>query len=127
MCMTCCSSTCVYCPQNTHYFHHTLNLLNIGNKDYMKLCPKSSLPILMNCHHQTNLTFRMANGGCIMTETCNQAHKVCSNLSNLVPGSIDFDCMNHLWNVWFGNTEKALTKELNILLQSSLDEIDPQL
>jgi hypothetical protein len=70
---------------------------------------------------------KLANGGCIMTKTCNQAQKVRSDLSNLVPGSIDFDSMNHLWNVWSGNTEKALTKELNILLQSGLDEIDPQL
>ncbi len=62
-----------------------------------------------------------------MTDTCNQAQKVHSILSDLVPGSIDFDCMNHLRNVWFGNMEKALTKELNILLRSSLDEIDPQL
>jgi hypothetical protein len=59
---------------------------------------------------------KLANGGCIMTDTCNQAQKVRSILSNLVPGSIDFDCMNHLQNVWFGNMEKALTKELSILL-----------
>ena len=62
-----------------------------------------------------------------MTDTCNQSQKVRSILSDLVPGSIDFDCMNHLRNVWFDNMERALTKELNILLQSSLDEIDSQL
>jgi hypothetical protein len=37
------------------------------------------------------------------------------------------DCMNYLRNVWFGNGEKALTKDLNVHLRASLDEIDPKL
>ena len=35
--------------------------------------------------------------------------------------------MNHLRNVWLGNAEKALTKDLNVHLRASLDEIDPKL
>jgi hypothetical protein len=35
--------------------------------------------------------------------------------------------MNHLWNVWFGSTEKTLARELNLDLRASLDEIDPKL
>ncbi len=36
-------------------------------------------------------------------------------------------CNNHLRNVWFGGTEKSLTKRLNKILQSSLDKIDSTL
>ena len=36
-------------------------------------------------------------------------------------------CNNHLRNVWFGEIEKSLTKELNKILQSSLDKIDSTL
>jgi hypothetical protein len=32
--------------------------------------------------------------------------------------------MHHLCNVWFGNMEKKLTKKLNVILRSDLDEID---
>jgi hypothetical protein len=35
--------------------------------------------------------------------------------------------MNHLRNVWFGSMEKTLTRELNLHLRASLDEIDPKL
>jgi hypothetical protein len=35
--------------------------------------------------------------------------------------------MNHLRNVWFGGVEKALTKHLNEILRTSLDEIDSKL
>jgi hypothetical protein len=35
--------------------------------------------------------------------------------------------MNHLRNVWFGGMEKTLTRELNLHLCASLDEIDPKL
>ena len=35
--------------------------------------------------------------------------------------------MNHLRNVWFGGMEKTLTRELNLHLHASLDEIDPRL
>jgi hypothetical protein len=35
--------------------------------------------------------------------------------------------MNHLWNVWFGSTEKTSTKELNLYLCKSLDVINPKL
>ena len=31
--------------------------------------------------------------------------------------------MNHLRNVWLGNAEEALTKDLNVHLRASLDEI----
>ena len=39
----------------------------------------------------------------------------------------EFDCMNHLWNVWMGGMEKAVVKSLNTNLRTSLDEIDPKL
>ena len=35
--------------------------------------------------------------------------------------------MNHLRNVWLGNAEKVLTKDLNVHLRASLDKIDPKL
>ena len=44
-----------------------------------------------------------------------------------IEGSYDYDCMNHLHNVWLGNAEKALTKDLNVHLRASLDKIDPKL
>jgi hypothetical protein len=62
-----------------------------------------------------------------MTDTCNQAQKVQRLLCDQVLGALDYDCMNHLRNVWFGATEKGCTKDLNIHLCTSLDEIDPKL
>ena len=44
-----------------------------------------------------------------------------------MPGSLDFDCMNHIRNVWFGSMEKALLKTLKVILKVSLDKIDPLL
>jgi hypothetical protein len=38
-----------------------------------------------------------------------------------------YDCMNHLRNVWFGSVENNLTKDLNLHLSASLDEIYPKL
>ncbi len=35
--------------------------------------------------------------------------------------------MNHLRNVWFGSMEKTLSRELNLHLRASLDEIDPRI
>ena len=45
----------------------------------------------------------------------------------MINGALDYDCMNHLWNVWFGSMENNLTKDLNLHLCASLDEIDPKL
>jgi hypothetical protein len=42
----------------------------------------------------------------------------------MIEGAYNLDCMNHLRNVWFGGVEKSLTKHLNEILRSSLDEID---
>jgi len=65
------------------------------------------------------------------TDTCNGARKVQRLLSEHVPGSVTYDCMHHLRNVWFGAVfgavEKKITKELNIHLRASLNEIDPNL
>ena len=62
-----------------------------------------------------------------MSDTCNQAQKVRCLLIALVDGSYDYDCMNQLCNVWLGNAEKVLKKDLNVHLRASLDEIDPKL
>ena len=71
--------------------------------------------------------YKLGHGGCIITDTCNAAQKLRRHLVDKIDGSYDYDCMHHLRNVWFGNMEKALTKKLNALLQSSLDEINPKL
>ena len=77
---------------------------------------------------------KLKKGGVITTDTCNTAQKVRRVLVQTIKdvtgedGDIfEFDCMNHLRNVWFGGMEKALTKQLNTILRTSLDEIDPQL
>ena len=62
-----------------------------------------------------------------MTDTCNGAQKLCRILVSHVTRAYDLDCMNHLRNVWFGGVEKSLTKHLNEILRSSLDEIDSNL
>jgi hypothetical protein len=68
---------------------------------------------------------KLADGGVIMTDTCNTAQKIRRILLDHIDGAMDLDCMNHLRNVWIGGMEKALAKYLNALLRSSLDEIDP--
>jgi hypothetical protein len=55
---------------------------------------------------------KLQHGGVITTDTCNQAKKVRRILCQLVDGALDYDCMNHLRNVWFGIMEKTLTWEL---------------
>ena len=65
--------------------------------------------------------------GVITTDTCNSAQKFRRLIIEQIPGAYEYDCMNHLRNVWFGNMEKALTKSLNTLLRDSLDEIDSKL
>ena len=70
---------------------------------------------------------KLSHGGLITSDTCNQVQKVRCLLVVLVDGSYDYDCMNHIHNVWFGNGEKVLTKDLSVHLRASLDEIDPKL
>ena len=70
---------------------------------------------------------KLSNGGTITTDTCNSAQKLRRILIEKIPGAFDFDCMHHLRNIWFGAMEKKLTSQLNLLLRSSLDEIDPKL
>jgi hypothetical protein len=70
---------------------------------------------------------KLGDGGVVMTDTCNGAQKLRRILVSIVEGAYDLDCMNHLRNVWFGGVEKSLTKFLNEILRSSLDEIDPSL
>eukprot|EP00956_Cyclotella_meneghiniana_P033421 scaffold95984_cov36-Cyclotella_meneghiniana.AAC.1 len=65
--------------------------------------------------------------GVIMTDTCNGAQKVRRILVDRIDGAQDLDCMNHLRNVWIGGMEKTLSKYLNEMLRSSLDEIDSTL
>ena len=61
----------------------------------------------------------------VMTDTCSAAQKVRRVLCAAIPGMHEFDCMQHLRNVWIGGMEKAVTGELNKILRDSLDEIDP--
>ena len=62
-----------------------------------------------------------------MTDTCAAACKVRRILCSDIPGLHEFDCMQHLRNVWIGSMEKALTSELNNILSVSLKEIDPRI
>jgi hypothetical protein len=70
---------------------------------------------------------KLGNGGVIMTDTCNTAQKVRRILVDQIADAYELDCMNHLRNVWLGNVEKALSTYLNAILDTSLDEINPQL
>ena len=70
---------------------------------------------------------KLGDGGVVMTDTCNAAQKLRRILVSIADGVFDLDCMNHLRNVWFGGVEKALTKHLNELLRTSLDDIDTML
>ena len=55
------------------------------------------------------------------------AWKVGRILCSDIPGLHEFDCMQHLQNVWIGSTMKALTSELSNILHVSLEEIDPRI
>ncbi len=70
---------------------------------------------------------KLGNGGVVMTDTCNGAQKLRCILVDRIDGAQDLDCMNHLRNVWIGGMEKSLSKYLNQMLQSNLDEIDSTL
>ena len=63
----------------------------------------------------------------VITDGCNTALKLRRILVDLLGGAYDLDCWNHMRNVWFGNMENAITKHLNNMLRSSLDEIEPRL
>ena len=70
---------------------------------------------------------KLSDGANVQTDTCNAAQKLRRILVVIVDGCYEYDCMHHLRNVWFGNMEKKLTKQLNLLLRSDLDKIDPRL
>jgi hypothetical protein len=70
---------------------------------------------------------KLSHGGFIMSDTYNQAQKVRRLLVAQIDGSYYYDCMNHLHNVWFGNAENELTKDLNVHLRANLDGIVPML
>ena len=70
---------------------------------------------------------KLGDGGLVTSDTCNAAQAVRRVIVAECIGALEMDCMHHLRNVWFGNMEKDLTKELNTLLRVSLDEIDPKL
>ena len=71
--------------------------------------------------------FKQLIGALLTTDTCNAAQKLRRVIIEDIPGALQFDCMHHLRNVWFGNMEKQLTSTLNNILRVSLDEIDPKL
>ena len=70
---------------------------------------------------------KFGQGANVITDTCNAARKLRRILVETIKDCYEFDCMHHLRNVWFGNMEKRLTTKLNLILRSSLDEIDPTL
>ena len=73
---------------------------------------------------------KLGDDGVVMTDTCNAdaAQTIRRILVDMIDGLAYYlDCMNHLRNVWFGGVEKSLTKHLNQMLRSSLDEIDTNL
>ena len=70
---------------------------------------------------------KLQHQGVIITDTCNQAQKIQRILCAMVNGALDYNCMIHLQNVWFGSMENNLTNDLNLHLCASLDEIDPKL
>ena len=70
---------------------------------------------------------KLGDDGVVMTDTCNGAQKLRRILVDRIDGVHDLDCMNHLCNVWIGGMEKSLSKYLNEMLCSSLDEIDSTL
>ena len=70
---------------------------------------------------------KFGQGANVITDTCNAARKLRRILVETIKDCYEFDCMHHLRNVWFGNMKKRLTKKLNLILRSSLDEIDPTL
>ncbi len=71
---------------------------------------------------ETNIDIdKLGDGGQITLDTCNGAQKIRQILTKIIDGSYDYDCMHHLWNVWFGGMEKKLTVSLNIILRTSLD------
>ena len=70
---------------------------------------------------------KLSSSANVITDTCNEAQKLRRILVDTIVGCYEYDCMHHLRNVWFGNMEKKLTKKLNALLRSDLDEFDPRL
>jgi hypothetical protein len=70
---------------------------------------------------------KLGNDGVVMTDTCNGAQKLRRLLVDRIDGSHDLDCMNHLRNVWIGGMEKSLSKYLNDMMRSNLDDIDSKL
>ena len=70
---------------------------------------------------------KLSSGANVTTDTCNTTQKLRRILVETIGGCYKCDCMHHLCNVWFGNMEKKLTKKLNAMLHSDLDEIDPRL
>mmetsp|Transcript_10920 Transcript_10920/g.19096 ORF Transcript_10920/g.19096 Transcript_10920/m.19096 type:complete len:299 (+) Transcript_10920:1323-2219(+) len=89
-----------------------------------KHCPNKSSQIPRPDSININ---KLGQGGNIMTDTCNTARKIRRILVDEIDGAYDYDCMNHLRNVWFGNMEKKLTRELNQEMRESIDAIDPRL
>ena len=70
---------------------------------------------------------KLGNDGVVMTDTCNGAQKLRRLLVERIDGSHDLDCINHFRNVWIGGMEKILSKYLNDMLLSNLDDIDSTL
>ena len=70
---------------------------------------------------------KLSSSANVITDTCNEAQKLRRILVDTIDRCYEYDCMHHLLNVWFVNMEKKLTKKLNAILRSDLDEIDPRL
>ena len=70
-------------------------------------------------------TEKLSHGGTITTDTCNGAQKLRCIIVEKVGGMFEFDCMNHLCNVWFGVVIKklGLGQYLEDLSCNDLEEI----
>ena len=103
--------------KGTHRLQRLIEVVNTKFPDQVHLIPTpDSIRI-----------YKLGDGGVVMTETCNGAQKLRGILVHRIDGAQDLDCKNHLCNVWIGGMEKSLSKYLNQMLCSSLDEIDSTL
>ena len=55
---------------------------------------------------------KLNNGANVQTDTFNAAQKLRRMLVDTVGGCCKYDCMHHLYNVWFGNIKKKPTTSL---------------
>ena len=65
---------------------------------------------------EMNINNHGKDGRNVITDRCATAQKLRQILVKDIAGAYNFDCMQHLRNVWFDGMKKALTKRLNVIL-----------